>query len=58
MSADRRELRTKGELIVIDAVIAMLGAGLKPIEIVAILNDKAARLAWDAARRVKGATKR
>ncbi len=50
----RHELHTKGELIVIDAVIAMLGAGLKPVEIIAILNEKAMHLAWDAARRVKG----
>lgn len=54
MISDRHELHTKGELIVIDSVIAMLGAGLKPVEIIAILNEKAMRLAWDAARRVKG----
>ena len=58
MSTDRHELRTKGELIVIDAVIAMLNVGLKPIEIVAILNGKAAHLAWDAARRIKAGPKR
>ena len=48
--SDRHELRSKGNLIVLDAVIAMLALGLKPTEIVAILTEKASAPAWAAAR--------
>lgn len=52
--SDRHELRSKGQIIVLDAVIAMMGLGLKPTEIVAILTEKASSLAWDAARGIRG----
>lgn len=58
MTGNRDEIRRKGDLIATDAVIAMLGLGLKPTEIVAILTEKASGLAWDAARSIKGARKR
>lgn len=56
MSDPRHELRSEGNLIVLDAVIAMMDLGLKSTEIVALLTEKASLLAWEAARRVRGPT--
>lgn len=53
MTDDRHELRSKGAIIALDAVIAMMDLGLKPTEIVAILTEKASHLAWDAARGIR-----
>lgn len=53
--SDRNEIRRKGELLASDSVLAMMRLGLKPTEIVAILTDKASRLAWDAARGIRKA---